>query len=202
MINIFEMSMLMTEALDRLITHMSSYRMFYPTIILFNRDKAILPDDVKERYPQISIMEGDTPENAAARSSDIYRTVLTIKLSSYGEEKNFPKIVREIAHKYEPDGIGIVIMSLYREIQKEEKLKTELTLDPEAIQVLHTSFSVKEDREHSYYMTTPYVIKDILPTPVSIGSEDSSFSVLKSEGFWNRADSSSKTLIIPNPYRL
>lgn len=182
-------SLVMTEMQNVLIEKLEQKGYTYPSVVIMDSTRDINADYLLRNFKCVvsvwySNIQGVNVVSITTRNQD------------ERDDEEIQRLIKEVTHKYQPEGLGYFAQCLYKPMTKKEldALTTDsMNKDPEAIRVLHNCFYTKRDKENGYILITPYVLKDNVIPDTKDQEDVFSFGEDDDES----ADSCKKVKLIP-----
>lgn len=186
MLEMHRISDLLNIVLERMKNFYRREGYCFPSLLLLNNGSPIyLPDYQKEII--VSIETDDNPR------FNIYKTIISLRISNDKDEAAVQVIANEIAERYKPDAIAFIMQCLYKPKTKIDEIPNSLQTDPEIIRILHSC--AYNSTGKGIMKIIPYINKG----EIKIGNENK-YDVLFCESPWEIENSELKPCI-SNPFK-
>lgn len=199
MITHMEASFNLSLSIERMFQFMRNHGVHYPVIFALNKGK---PLDVEPCLNESVINHNNEDKDPAHPIYRVYRSAVGFRNYGPEDEENMQKAADSIAKKLDPDAIALIIACIYDEFDEGQNQPSELQLDPDAFNVLHTCYWLREDPK-PWVSMVPYVCKPSdgpLTTPVTNPREDVNHGVVSTAFPWVNDPKKLGTKIL-DPYR-
>lgn len=170
-----EAALLMDHAQDGLINYIRQEGFSFPVLVLLKKDSDINPHDLQKIFP--SVLDVRNNINCAESQTglySIYQTIVMLRVASLEDDNAIDDIARDIVFRYEPDAIGFIAQSIYKDMimkERKELVRGALLTDPDTIRVIHSSFFIKGEKNDGYIKITPYLIGEATLENVVTGED-------------------------------
>jgi hypothetical protein len=144
-----EMSFQMNFVVKLVELNLKAYGHTFPFIVAVNKGKnrnILLESPTIMDTKICRVREGMLLEDEEAEPNDTYVNVLLLRLKTDEDEASIPGIFKEIADKYEPEGLVYIQSCLYNEYPDPNSVSRDtMVQDPENINVIHMCYYLRGD---------------------------------------------------------